>query len=48
MSDRLKYFTVDELSAIVFRLDIAETVGGAGRSSRGITRRDGQGVEGAG
>jgi hypothetical protein len=23
MSDRLKYFTVDELHAIVFRLDLA-------------------------
>jgi hypothetical protein len=26
MSDRLKSFTVDELHALVFRLDIAETV----------------------
>jgi hypothetical protein len=26
MSDRLKSFTVDELHALVFRLDVAETV----------------------
>jgi len=26
MSERLKSFTTDELSALVFRLDIAETV----------------------